>query len=248
MDYILELQDDVYTFTINRPNKRNAISLSVLEGLREVVEEIKRNPTVKILLIKGEGESAFCSGGDVEYFHQFTSGDQIKPIFLDAAKILYDLATSPVLTIADLEGYALGGGAELASACDMRILKKGSKVAWIQGRIGISTGWGGANLLRERVNSSFAVKWLTSTKVVSEEELIHSGFIQHIYESTEQRGNFLDTYRKQDVAVIRSYKAALVDGFHFNLLKNMNNEVERCSLLWENPLHIQSVENFLRKE
>ncbi|QPC46240.1 enoyl-CoA hydratase/isomerase family protein [Mangrovibacillus cuniculi] len=248
MDYRVELQDDIYTFTINRPNKRNAISLSVLQGLKQTIAEIKSTPTVKMLIIKGEGEDAFCSGGDVEYFHQFAKGEEIKPIFLEAAAILFDLATCPILTIADLEGHTLGGGAELAAACDLRILRKGSKVAWIQGRIGISTGWGGANLLFERVNKPYAMKWLTSTKVITEEDLIHSGFIQHIYEDSKERNEIIANYKQQHVEVIRSYKATLVDGLHSHLVVNMKKEVERCSMLWENPTHMEAVEHFLSKK
>ncbi|WP_144466457.1 enoyl-CoA hydratase/isomerase family protein, partial [Bacillus sp. FDAARGOS_235] len=95
--------------------------------------------------------------------------------------LLYRLAVLPKPTVAALNGSAVGGGCELAAACDMRIAKAGTKAGFIQANLAITTGWGGASLLYERMNASLAFKLLTEGRVLSVQELLKYGFINEIY-------------------------------------------------------------------
>lgn len=113
MSYTIDNHDGIMTFTINREEKRNAVNDEVMNGLQEVITYIRGHEDVRFLVVTGAGDKSFCSGGDLSEFHSLETEDEAFGMLSKMGKILYDLATLPVPTIALINGTAVGGGVRL---------------------------------------------------------------------------------------------------------------------------------------
>ncbi|MED1202181.1 enoyl-CoA hydratase/isomerase family protein [Heyndrickxia acidicola] len=237
----------VLQFKINRPNKRNAVNYNIMKGFEEVLEQAEKDDSVKVLAFTGSGEEAFCSGGDLDEFHALITAEQAYGMLATMSKVLYRIASLNKPTIAVLNGTAVGGGCEIAAACDFRIAKKGIRLGFIQGSLAITTGWGGASLLFERILSSHALKILSEARMYDVRTLKEIDFIQEIYEdwTGEMEEAFLDSILKTDIYVLKAYKKQLVSKWkQTKLEERMLEESRQCAVLWEKPVHHEAVSRF----
>ncbi|HYK74047.1 MAG TPA: enoyl-CoA hydratase/isomerase family protein [Pseudoneobacillus sp.] len=247
--YLIEVDNEVLRFTINRENHRNAINFEVMDGLEKVLDIGERGP-YKALVITGTGSNAFCSGGDLSVFHQLKTEDEAYQMLSKMASILYRLLTFPKPTVAIINGAAVGGGCELATACDFRVARKGAKAGFIQGKLAITTGWGGGAMLLEKIETVNAMKLLMTAEVYDVENLQELGFINEIYEGNglEAANLFLEKMVKLESEVLSSYKKILIGKWEStNLHKRLFDEVRRCAKLWESEAHHIQVNRFLTK-
>src|SRR5690625_3502655 len=134
--------------------------------LTELLEEIKERP-LKFLVIKSAGDPVFCAGGDLNDFHGSLNEQEAYDTLHTMKHVLSQIVTFPVPTICFLQGDALGGGCELATACDIRIAKDTTKFGFVQSNLGILPGWGGGAILYEKVPASFALQWLTEGNMLA---------------------------------------------------------------------------------
>ncbi|WP_347860672.1 enoyl-CoA hydratase/isomerase family protein [Salimicrobium sp. PL1-032A] len=139
---IFTYENAVATVKLNRPEKRNAVNRQMTEELSKVLRTLKEDEHVKSLILTGEGEEAFCAGGDLNELHGDLTEVEAYSLLSPMRDVLYELATLPIPTLAWLNGDARGGGCELASACDVRYGRMKSDYGFIQGRLGIVPGWG----------------------------------------------------------------------------------------------------------
>lgn len=244
---ITEWENGVLVFTIKRENKRNAVNYAVMDGLQEAISLAKK-PHIKALIVTGEGESAFCSGGDLSVFHELETEEQAYQMLSKMGNILYELLMLPKLTIALMNGIAVGGGCEIASACDIRVARKGIKAGFVQGKLAITTGWGGGTILLEKLAVANAMKMLLEARIFSSEELMDLGFIQYMYE-----GNALDGLRASiddmlqlEGEVLAAYKEMLIRKWNETHLKErIDMEIRKCAILWESEAHHKQVARFV---
>ncbi|MGE8204193.1 enoyl-CoA hydratase/isomerase family protein [Heyndrickxia sp. NPDC080065] len=250
-DFIINLHSSgILEWKINRPEKRNAVNFNVIAGLETVLDRAENDNNVKALVITGEGEYAFCSGGDLDEFHQLKTEEEAYSMLSKMGLNLYRLATLSKPTLALINGTAVGGGCEIATACDFRIAKTGSKLGFIQGKLGITTGWGGASLLYEKIPSHSALKILLEANIYSAEELKELGFIHQVYPTVnvDTAYQFLREIVKNDMNVLKSYKQVLISRWQStNLFSRIDQEIRQCSMLWEKEEHHQAVSKFLSK-
>jgi enoyl-CoA hydratase len=237
----------VLEFKINRPDKRNAINYKIIKGLEEVLEKAEKDDEVKALSLTGTGDKAYCSGGDLDEFHDLITEDQAYGMLSVMSRLLYRLAVLDKPTIAVLNGTAVGGGCEIATACDFRIAKKGIRMGFIQGGLAITTGWGGASLLFERVPAAYALKILSEARIFDVHFLKEVDFIQEIYEewTSDIQDTFFESLLKTDIQVIKAYKRLLVSKWKQSKLEErMLAESRQCAVLWEKPSHHEAVSRF----
>ena len=251
MDKLLIDRDEqgVVWATINRQEKRNAIDYDVMNQLKTLLQEIANNDRDKMLVITGAGEDAFCSGGDLSAFHNLYTKEAAYEMLSKMGDILYDLLTLPKPTVALINGTAIGGGCELATACDFRLAKESAKLGFVQGKLAITTGWGGASMLYEKLPIDKAMEMLMSAKRYTAKEAKELGFIQELFPSgnlKEQCRQWTKAFITQNSGVLTAYKEATIAKWeHTNIRYRMFEEIKKCSILWEKDDHHQAVEAFL---
>lgn len=251
MSYTIDEQDGVLLFTLNRPERRNAVNDEVMEGFKKVIEYVHTHSSVRFLVITGAGDKAFCSGGDLAEFHSLVTEQQAFSMLSKMAEILYDWATLPVPTIALINGAAVGGGCEIATACDFRIVNREAKCGFIQGTLAITSGWGGATYLFERgLRHDRAMKMLVDAQTYDSGQLDAVGWATSIYDGDkfEALNRFIEFMRNINPGVHKAYKE--IENRKWaekNLKQRVMEEVAQCAKLWESDAHIQAVQRFLSK-
>lgn len=248
--YIIEEHEDgLLVFTINRPEKRNAVSYEVMDGLEVALLRAGKN-SVKALVITGAGDHAFCSGGDLSSFHCLKTEKEAFEMLSRMAALLKKLLFFPKPTVAILNGTAVGGGCELASACDYRIAKAGTRAGFIQGTLAITTGWGGGTMLMEKLLPANAMKMLLEAALYPAEELAEMGFIHSVYEgeALESCRSFLQKMLLLESDVLMAYKDILIKKWKVNKIEErIDQEVRRCAALWEGEAHHKQVDRFMNR-
>ena len=249
--YIIEVNREGYLlFTINRPEKRNAVSYEVINGLEEAVG-MTVNKNIKAFIITGAGDQAFCSGGDLSVFHQLRTEEEAYEMLSKMAKVLTEIFVLPMPTIALMNGTAVGGGCEVASACDFRIARQGIKAGFVQGKLAITTGWGGGAMILEKIPPANGLKMLLEAELYDTDTLKNLGFLDYIYEGDKMVGlkNFTQNLLKLDRGVLSSYKEILIRKWlKSELAERIDEEVRSCAKLWEREEHHEQVEKFNSKK
>lgn len=179
---VTERSGSVLLLRINRPSTRNALNNDALHAISAVLDDVERDG-IRAIIVRGAG-GTFCSGSDlkevkrgVAYRREHTALGQ---------QVYSRLEHSPALTIALVEGYALGGGAELAIACDVRLALAESVWGFPEVTFGAIPAWGGTQRLPRYLGLGTAKRLLLTGERVAARELVHTGFVDTVYETVEE--------------------------------------------------------------
>ena len=161
-----ERQCEVLIARLNRPEHGNAINLELAQALAVVVADCKADRRLRAFIITGTGARFFCSGGDVKAYAQVESAAELNRIFNLIRALLDAIEALPCPVIAAINGYAVGGGAELALACDLRVMDHAAQIGFPQSRLGIIPGWDGIERLAALTGRAAATRLLlTGTRI-----------------------------------------------------------------------------------
>lgn len=247
MAYTIDVADEIMTFTIDRPHIRNAVNDRVTEGLEQLVKRAAAEAP-KFVVITAAGDQAFCSGGDLSVFHALRTEEQAYPMLKRMGDVLYALKTLPVPVIAVVNGHAVGGGCEIATACDFRLVRSHAKCGFIQGTLAMTSGWGGGTYLFEALSHSEALKMLSEAKVYTADELERFGWASKIIHSDGDIEEFFSSMKKIRPEVHRAYKEMAIRKWQTTALKERADaEIRRCAELWAEDAHHEAVDRFLNK-
>lgn len=243
-------ENNIGWITLNRPSVRNAVNFEVMEKLSSLLNTAKIDDDIKVLVITGAGTHAFCSGGDLSAFHSLKTEQEAFGMLSKMGRVLDELFFFPKPTVALINGSAVGGGCEIAAACDIRLARAEAKVGFIQGKLGITTGWGGGSYLLERIGHSEAMDLLYSSSPVTAKQGMDRGFIQYVIKGKNKKETerYLQRYTTQPLGVITSYKTLQLQRYDQQRIKqNVQDEIKRCAQLWASDEHHKRVEAFLKK-
>jgi len=173
--------DGICIVKINRPDKLNAMNMDVAKELVTLFESLGKDDSVKVIVLTGEGDKAFSAGADIEYM------SKISPTESEEYAKLGQLVTATVEnvkqpTIAAVNGFALGGGCELAMSCDIRIAANTAKMGQPEVTIGIPPGWGGTQRLMRIVGIAKAKELVYTGKMIKAEEAREIGLVNQVVE------------------------------------------------------------------
>lgn len=251
MAYQIEVSTEIAKFIIDRPERRNAINTEVADGLERFLNQVEQNEDIAYVVITGR-ESAFCSGGDLVEYQALRTAEEAFPMLSRMAGLLYRLTTLPVPVIGLVNGTAVGGGCEVAMACDYRLVASEAKAGFIQGTLAITTGWGGATLLMEKGRShDCSLRLLSEAKLHHAEALVELGWATEVYDGSAEEGlqRFLHQMSTIHPSVHRAYKEVAIRKWKANALyQRMIAEVKACAILWEQDPHHEAVARFLEKK
>ncbi|MBW8012672.1 MAG: hypothetical protein FVQ83_15760 [Chloroflexi bacterium] len=194
----IELNTDpqgIGTLTVNRPDVRNALDWDAMQAFADAVGKLEKLQNLKVLILTGNGKS-FISGGDLKVLQHYPNhkdGLRLATIMGDA---LAKFEKLPFPTIAAINGPARGGGAEIAFACDIRIISEDGDIGFVHSRLGIITAWGGGQRLLRAVGYTTAFELLATGRVVSPAEASVLGLVNRITPNGEAYISALETAKQ----------------------------------------------------
>ncbi|PJZ47099.1 enoyl-CoA hydratase-related protein [Leptospira brenneri] len=178
---------------LNRPEAKNAISIQFLSELREKIQEVQKS-TARALVIIGKGDS-FSSGADLKERKSMTDL-QVKQFLKDINLCFSELANLAIPTIAAINGFAFGGGLEMALSCDIRYASESAQMGLTETKLGIIPGAGGTQRLSRIVGESTALEWIFSGKKLTGQEAMSRGLVSQVFESDHLRESSLALARE----------------------------------------------------
>jgi len=208
---IYEIKDNVAYVTLNNPSKLNCMGFELLYGLNDTINAIKTEANIKVAVFQGAGERAFSTGADLKEFRALSDDDLKKWIVL-GNEIFNKIEVLHKPTIAFINGYALGGGLELALACDFRIGTETAVLGSPELEHGWLPGWGGITRLRRLIGETKAKEVVMLNQKLDAGEALKMGLLNRIdTDKREQLHLFTEHLKKINIKVFELSKMALQD-------------------------------------
>src|SRR5579863_8835426 len=181
---IYEKKDAIAYITFNRPKVLNALNRKTVEELHEALLDARGDESVRVLILTGAGEKAFVAGADINELAQQTPVNG-KEFSIFGQGVFHLLETMGKPSICAINGFALGGGCELALSCTIRIASKTAKLGQPEVKLGIIPGYGGTQRLSRLVGKGMTHELCLTGEMISAEEALRIGLVNHIYEPAE---------------------------------------------------------------
>ncbi len=201
---LTDIENQVAILTLNRPKVMNSFSFELLRALRDAVEDLRFNKDIRVIIITGAGEKAFCSGADLKERATLTPV-QVKEFIFTIRNLFTSIEQLPKPVIAAVNGIALGGGTELALACDIRIASKTASMGLTETRLAIIPGAGGTQRLPRLVGKGKAKELIFTGRRVDAQEALDIGLVNQICEPAE----LLDECRKMAAMICETGPIAI---------------------------------------
>jgi enoyl-CoA hydratase len=182
---ILEHEKGIATIYINRPEKLNALNKATIQELHETLQLIDENPDVRVIIITGSGQKAFVAGADIAEFAHF-SVEEGALLSAKGQQLLFDYIekmNTPV--IAAINGFALGGGLELAMACHFRIASENAKMGLPETSLGVIPGYGGTQRLPQIIGKGRAMEMIMTAGMIDADTAKIYGLVNHVVPQDE---------------------------------------------------------------
>jgi enoyl-CoA hydratase len=235
--------------TVNRPEAMNALDLEHAESLREALAELAADDGARAVVLTGAGEKAFIAGADIKYMQSLdVLGARHWGELGHACGNL--LETMPKPTIAAVNGFALGGGCELALACDLRLASSNARLGQPEIDLGVLPGWGGSVRLARTTTLGFAKALILTGRPVDAEEALAHGLVNAVYEPGELREKTLELCRgleaKSPVALAYAKEAVnlALQGPH---RANLDSEARLFAMLFASEDQKEGMAAFVEK-
>ncbi|MDA8078914.1 MAG: enoyl-CoA hydratase-related protein [Nitrospiraceae bacterium] len=178
---IRRIDDSIAWITLNRPGSLNALNREMLQMLSSVLDDIREQDAVRAVVLTGAGDKAFSAGADIKYLSQASPLEVLDMARL-AVSVNNKIETLGKVVVAAINGYALGGGLELAESCMLRVAVEQAKLGHPEVRIGAVAGWGGTTRLPRLVGKGFAAEMLLTGKHITAQEALRRGLVNAVVE------------------------------------------------------------------
>jgi enoyl-CoA hydratase/carnithine racemase len=177
-------QDSYVLLTLNRPGKHNALNSGVVMELDLAVAKAQEYPGARAIVITGTGDKSFCAGADLDELENVTFDDALH--FLERGQAVFDkIYASRIPVIAAINGYALGGGLELALACHLRVASANAKFGFPEASLGMIPAFGGTQRLPRLVGLGVATELMLTGRRISADEALGIGLVNQVWSSGE---------------------------------------------------------------
>jgi enoyl-CoA hydratase len=246
---LLERQDGVATVTLNRPTVLNAMNNPMRRALVDVFAQLSREQEVRVILITGAGERAFSAGADIREFLE----PLVPTTFREERKSVdfrREMDRCPQPIIAAIRGYALGGGLELALACDIRIAAEDADLGLTEINLGIIPGGGGTQRLPRLVGRGKALEMVLTGRRVPAAEALRIGLVERVVPVTELMASaqaFARSIAEKAPIALRYAKEAVVSGAALPLADGLRLENDLSTLLRTTEDRVEGARAFVEK-
>jgi enoyl-CoA hydratase len=175
----------VATITINREKLRNALNGATITEIGAALAEVERDERLRVAIITGAGEKAFAAGADINELRALSSADAARQLAERGHQVGLSIARMCKIVIAAVNGFALGGGCELAMSCDIRLAASSAHFGQPEINLGIIPGWGGTQRLTRLVGSGMSKLLNLTGDMISADEALRIGLIERVYPDAE---------------------------------------------------------------
>lgn len=244
------VRENIAILAVDRPQVKNALDRRAMEELGAAIGLAEQDRNLRALILTGAGEGAFISGGDLRYFQSLLTDRQVREMLVIMRRLLGRIETLPVPVIAAINGYAIGGGTEVALACDLRVAAAEASLVFRQVDIGLITAWGGGQRLQRLVGPATASRLLLLGEAVTAKDALALGLVDRVVARSrlmsEARAMARRIAAKPPLA-IRAMKQALVRGREMPFKEGLSLEEKLFRSLWKSKDHDEAVAAFLEK-
>lgn len=245
----IALDGRVATVTIDRPDVLNALNTALLEELLATLGDLGGDPGVGVVVLTGEGERSFIAGADIKEMAGKTPLEARAYSEL-GQEIAHQLETMRKPTIAAINGYALGGGCEMALACDVRLASQNAQFGQPEINLGIIPGWGASQRLARATNIGYAKELILTGRMVDAAEALERGLVQHVYSPVELMPATMrlaaEMASKSPVALYYA-KEATNRALHGDIGGNLVHEADLYSLMFSTDDAREGLNAFVEK-
>jgi enoyl-CoA hydratase len=246
---IIEQDDTLGTIIINRPKKLNALNQETIAELHEAFKELDDDEEVRVIMITGSGEKAFVAGADIAEFSDFDRREG-RELSKTGQKILFDfVANLSTPVIAAINGFALGGGLELAMASHIRVASDSAKMGLPEVSLGLIPGYGGTQRLPQLVGKGKAIEMITTGAMISADDALNYGLVNHVVAGDELISFCEDLAKKisknSPMAIAAAIKAINAN-FTFGI-NGFETEIEQFGKCFDTEDFIEGTSAFLEK-
>lgn len=252
-DYLTFEQTDngIATLCFNRPEALNALNMATMRAFHRTVTALAQDESLRVLIITGAGTKAFCSGGDLHELAEKPAADEGREMITVMGDALRALEQLPVPVIAAINGYALGGGTEIALGCDIRIVDEAVRFGMVQINMALTPGWGAGQRLLRVVGYSRAMHILLQGRPMKAPELLALHLANEVVPAgtaLQSAMTFAEKIAETPPGVVRGIKSLLRAGLEHSYDDALMIERNLFPPLWEAEPHLAAVERFLQRQ
>ena len=246
---LVEIADRIATVTLNRPEKLNALNNEVLQELELIFADLEQNPDVGVVIVTGAGENAFVAGADISELKSLdTAGARVQA--LRGQAVFQRIESLPKPVIAAVNGFALGGGCELALACHIRIASETARFGLPEVSLGIIPGYGGTQRMARLVGKGVALDLILSGEMTSAADALRMGLVSRVVpvadlQATAQK--LARTILSRGPLALRSALAAVNEGLEMTQEQGLQYEASLFGLLAATQDMQEGMSAFLEK-
>lgn len=182
---LIEIENNIATVIVNRPTKLNALNKETIDDLHKAFKNLGKNKEIKVIVLTGSGEKAFVAGADIAEFSNFSIEKGTELAAKGQEKLFDFIENLKTPVIAAVNGFALGGGLELAMACHFRVASENAKMGLPEVSLGLIPGYGGTQRLPQLVGKGRAMEMIMTAGMIPADEAYRAGLVNHVVPQAE---------------------------------------------------------------
>lgn len=242
-------EENIALLTINRPKVLNALNAETVEEIGQAMEQLEADADVKVIIITGAGERAFVAGADISFMSKLTPLEA-RNFARKGQQVLSKIENLSKPVIAAINGFALGGGCELAMACDIRVASENARLGQPEVNLGIMAGFGGTQRLTRLVNPGWAKEILFTADQYDARTAQSIGLVNHVVPAEQLLDfcrNMANRIAQRGPLAVRLSKEAVNEGLEMDLEKALAHEADLFGVLFSTTDRQEGIAAFLEK-